>query len=85
MTKFPPTVINRPEKSSGSNSLKVFIAYFACFVCTLIALVPPLISIGILWLVATWRAYTFLDEQGKSKSGLIVTGAAVIFALFSYF
>ena len=84
MTKYPPTKINRPKKSSGSNSVKTFIAYFACFVCTWIALVPPVISIGILWLLATWRAYTFLDEQGKSKSGLIVTGVAVIFALISY-
>ena len=85
MTKYPPTLINRPEKSAGSNSIKTFIAYFACFVCTWIALVPPLISFGILWLIATWRAYTFLDERGKSKSGIIVIGIAAIFALITYF
>ena len=84
MTKYPPTKINRPEKSAGSNSVKTFIAYFACFVCTWIAIVPPLISFGILWLVATWRAYTFLDEQGKGKSGLIVIGVGVLFAFLSY-
>ena len=84
MTKYPPTKINRPEKSAVSGSLKTFIAYFACFVCTWIAIVPPLISFGILWLVATWRAYTFLDEQGKGKSGLIVIGVAVLFAFLAY-
>ena len=85
MTKYPPTLINRPEKSAGSNSIKIFIAYFACFLCTWLAIVPPLISLGIFWLVATWRAYIFLDQQGKNKSGIIVIGVAVIFALFSYF
>ena len=84
MTKYPPTLINRPEKSAGSNSIKTFIAYFACFVCTWIAIMPPLISIGILWLIATWRAYTFLDQQGKSLSGIIVIGIGVIFAFLSY-
>ena len=84
MTKYPPTKINRPEKSAGSTSLKTFIAYFACFVCTWIAIVPPLISFGILWLLATWRAYTFLDKQGKGKSGLIVIGVAVVFAFLAY-
>ena len=84
MTKYPPTKINRPEKSAGSTSVKTFIAYFACFICTWIAIVPPLISIGILWLVATWRAYTFLDEQGKGKSGLIVIGVAVLLAFLAY-
>ena len=84
MTKYPPTKINRPEKSAVSGSLKTFIAYFACFVFTWIAIIPPLISFGILWLVATWRAYTFLDEQGKGKSGIIVMGVAVLFAFLAY-
>ena len=84
MTKFPPTTINRPQKSAGSKTVKTFIAYFGCFLCTWLAIIPPLISIGILWLVATWRAYTFLDEQGKGKSGLIVIGVAALFAFLAY-
>ena len=84
MTKFPATTINRPEKSAASKTIKTFIAYFACFLFTWIAIIPPLISFGILWLVATWRAYTFLDEQGKGKSGLIVIGVAALFAFLAY-
>ena len=84
MTNYPPTIINRPKASAGSKTIKTFLAYIACFLCTWIAISPPIISFGILWLIGTWRAYEYLSETGKANSGKITTGIGLLFALLGY-
>ena len=84
MTNYPPTIINRPKATTGSKTIKTFFAYIACFLFTWIAIAPPIISFGILWLIATWRAYLYLSETGKATSGKISIAIGLLFALLSY-
>ena len=84
MTNYPPTIINRPKASAGSKTIKTFLAYIACFLFTWIAISPPIISFGILWLIATCRAYLYLSETGKATSGKIAIAIGLLFALLSY-
>ena len=84
MTNYPPTLINRPKAAAGSKTVKTFLAYIACFLCTWIAIYPPIISFGILWLIATWRAYDYLSETGKGTSGKITIAIGLLFALLGY-
>ena len=84
MTNYPPTIINRPKASAGSKTIKTLLAYVACFLFTWIAITPPIISFGILWLIATGRAYVYLSEIGKATSGKIVIAIGLLFALLGY-